>query len=72
MGGVHPSHRMSGIGHDGYLKIIQDFLIPNGFKKFAVDMQIQNIANMKSAGIGGKGLYPSESYLRINLFRLLM
>lgn len=68
MGGVQSEYRMSGIGHDGYLKIIQNFLIPRGFKKFAVDMQIQNIGNMKSARIGGKGLQPSDSFLRVNIF----
>jgi hypothetical protein len=68
LGGVHPDYRMHGVGSDGYLKIIQEFLIPKGFKKFGADIQIQNIGSIRTAGIGGKGLSPSESFLRINLF----
>jgi len=68
MGGVMPQYRKSGIAFNAYLKIIQGFLIPRGIKKFGVDIHIQNIGNIRSAAIGGNGLKPSESFLRINLF----
>lgn len=71
MGGVVPKYRGYKVGHDGYVKIMKDVLLPMGVNDLSLDVHVQNIANINTASLRGNGLTPRSSFLKINVFPLL-
>lgn len=71
MGGVVPEFRRRGIGLEGYAKIIRDDLLPNGFTEFRVQIHLQNLANQRTAAMGGQGMLPAQAHFRYNVLPMI-
>jgi hypothetical protein len=71
MGGVLPKYRGYKVGYDGYVRIIKNYLRKNGFCSLKLDVHMQNILNIHVASLGGKGLLPQTSFIRVNVYPLL-
>ncbi len=71
MGGVLPEYRLENFGRQIYMRAYRDFLIPKGINKVQATVQVQNIANLKTASLDGEGMLPKKEIFKYNILPLL-